>query len=370
MPPFRPKDSAITLMDLETPRPYVVKRVKGDDSKDQGDKRVVKTQVPKGPSMAEKWRAHKDAPNGFQTKTSFSYLRQGTIDEYGLTNLDQENNTLEFFTPRKFKDAEAVAFNGKTLTSAGYKTVTTAANGYTFEDVYITKSQVTFTFHNISQRRTTVEMYICYGKNGEGTTSPILDLNGSYDMYNGNSGTITAATLYFDPMKNKEWNDLWKVTKVVITLEQGEHQNYLLKGPQHYIMDPKTHVNNGTTPADTTVNWQLPYYPGNGCYIFFRMLNDICLLGNNDAGTTTNILMGRKIGAHHPINPIPATDGDQQSCVICKMTEYIQVKAPNTDQEGIDQRNFLNSFHTLAGSTYTETNVDTDQAMTIPSSFV
>lgn len=353
---------------LEVPQSVTVSYSKGDDSKDQGDRSVVKARMPKQMSMYEKFRLNAESANSYTTLNRWTYLRQGTIDKWGLTTTDSNGNTLEFFTPRKFKDIEACNFFSKVLSGTSYQTTTLAANGPTMDDIYVQYSHVRVSLTNITQRRTTVQMFICYGKNGEGTASPINDLANVFSMYRNFSG-VTAADPNIDPMSSKEWLQLWDVTKVEFKLEQGEHQSYLLKGPKNYVLDPKLHLPQGTLPTTANPTWDAPNLKGNGCYVFFRMLNDLCLVGNNDAGTATTALMGRKIGAHHPINPIPPVDGSQQGCVIVRMTEYYHIKAP-LGAEASESRRYLANFHTIAGSTYTETNVDTDQAYTLPTSFI
>jgi len=352
----------------DVPRSVIVSFKKGDDGKDQGDRAVVKSKLPRSMSMAEKFQANAEAADGFVSINRWTYLRQGTIDEWGVTQLGADGQSIEFFTPRKFKDAEAVSFNNKTFSAISYITTTTVANGEPMNDLYVQYSHVRVNLHNITQRRITVQMFICYGKNSEGTFDAVDDLEKCYDYYR-NGSNLTARTVNIDPMANKEWLKIWDVTKVEFKLEQGEHQTYLIKGPKNYVMDPKLHLPQGTLPAPLDVTWDGPQKAGNGCRVFFRMLNEICLVGNNDAATAPTTLMGRKIGAHHPINPIPGADGAQQGCCIVRMSEYTHVKAP-VGLTTNDSKIHLSNFHTIAGATYTESNVDTDQAMTVPATFL
>lgn len=370
MPPYKRlrTESEDTL--VTRPRAVTVSFSKGDDSKDQGDRSVIRARLPKAQTMLAKFKANTDGPNGYVHINRFAYVRQTNIDQYGIQRFDSSGTDIELFTPRKFKDAEAVSFNNKALTSTGYQTTTVAINGPTLEDVYVQKSSATFQVVNITQRRVTLEMYICYGKNGEGSAIPANDYNLANDMYGGNSSNIVTETPYIDMMKNETWLKLWNVTKVKFVLEQGEHQSYYVKGPSMYVMDPKSHCAVGTTPTTTgSIFWDTPLQPGNGCKVFFRMLNDMCLVGNNDAGTDVTAAMGRKIGAHHPINPIPAADGDQQGAVLVKIKEYYHMKGAPGLQD-VDQQNFLNDFHTIAGAAYTESNVDTDQSMSLPAVYL
>lgn len=104
-------------------------------------------------------------------------------------------NLLEFFSPRQFKDAEGVLFNGKTPTYNSWTSVATAlplASGTNMGTAQITKvnsSSAMFYFKNVSQRQMTLEMYICYGK-GSGTT-PREDVQNAF-VENGNVSIFQA----------------------------------------------------------------------------------------------------------------------------------------------------------------------------------
>lgn len=362
----RPRPSNWVETENPVPRSFIASYNKGNDAHDEGSRAVIKTTMPRKQSMKEKFQAREDAANGYVTVVRFVTLRQTSIDQWGFTKTDINGNWVEHFTPRKFKDAEAVSFNGKALTTGGYSTTTTAANGTTLRDIYIQYSHVRYNFYNVQQHTCKLEMYICYAKNGEASTAPENDLALCYDMYMGNSNTITVNTPYHDIMANKEWLSLWDVTKVEFKLEPGEQQTYFLKGPQDYVLDAKRHCATGTTDTTTPVTWDSYNKQGNGCAVFFRMLNNITLVANTDVGTAADSnLGGRKIGAHHPPNNVPAADGSLQGGIAIRYLEYYHIKAPE-NVDDVDQRNFLNAFHTIAGGNYVDVQVDTDQAMTVP----
>lgn len=328
---------------------------------------------PRKESSYAKFKAVAGNAEGTVQINRFCCLRQGTIDQWQATGGDDNGRLIEFFTPRKFKDAEAICFNAKTASAAGYLTTTALQNGITMRDVYVKYAAVNFSFVNASQYNTKVEMYICYGKEGEGSTTPWDDWNNTADMSAGNLAGVTYNTIGYDLLANEEWLRMWDVQKISMNMEPGERASYQLKGPSMYVLEPQNHTALGTTPAQATpIYWQQPSdSKGNGCRVFFRMLNQMALCANNDAGTAANINMGnRKIGAHHPPNTIPASNGLQQSGVMVRMSEYFIIKAPIGLDNQVQSKNIINDFHTLAGDVTAVVAVDTDQAMTVPAAFL
>lgn len=144
-------DSGVGLV-ATRPRAVTVSYSKGDDSKDQGDRAVIKAKLPKKPSMSARFLAHQDAANGFLVINRFVYLRQTVVDRWGLQAYDSSGVLMEFFTPRKFKDAVAVSFYTKSLTTNGFLTTATGINGIPSENVYVQKSSVSVSIINTTER--------------------------------------------------------------------------------------------------------------------------------------------------------------------------------------------------------------------------
>lgn len=335
---------------------------RGSDSKDSADVYVHLPPPVQHISMAQKYLEYKAQAKGVLMITRFRSLRVATPNEWNLCTTDDRARRWECFTPKKFKDAEAVAFQGKALTENGYATKTAAVNGPTLRDMCVHKSFVRVDFKNVTEKTTTVEMYVCAAKNSKAwvVTTPEDDLARALDMYAGNSSTTSVATLYTDPMKIKAWTEMWSVKKVKIRMEPGETASHTLYGPKKYVMDPKNHLEIGTAESTVDPNWLSPDREGNGFYVFFRILNDLTFGVTQDVPTATNTNMGgRRIWPHHPANNVPANDGDIQGGVIIKWQEYYKMGCP-LGVDDVDQRNILVDIRTMGG-TISDVAVDSDQ---------
>lgn len=317
---------------------------KGTDSKDTADVYVHLAPPQHFKSMAEKYAEYKEQPTGVVMITKFRSMRVSTANEWNIFTADDRGRRFEIFTPKKFKDAEAVSFKGKALSENGYATATVAVNGTTLRDMCVIKSFCRVDFKNVTEKTTTIEMYVCAVKDAKAwiTTTPEDDLARALDMYSGNSSTTSLATLYVDPMKVKTWTDMWHVKKVKVRLEPGETASHTLYGPKKYVMDPKRHLEIGTTDAlpDPGPKWLTPDREGNGFYVFFRMLNDITFGVGQTPNTPNTLMGGRRIWPHHPINAVPPQDGDIQGGVVLRWQEYYKMACP-LGVDSVDQRNIL-----------------------------
>lgn len=338
---------------------------KGSDTKDTADVYVHRSVTPAEPSMAEKYNLHKEQPNGVVLITRFRSARVAGINRWEVFGDDDSNLRFELFSPRKFKDAEAVSFLGKALTANGYGNASLAANGPTLRDVVVVNARARFDFKNVSQNTTTLEMYVCSMKRDQtyAGTYPQDDLALALDMYDGNSSGTTGTSLYTDPLSVKTWTDMWNVRKVKIVMEPGETASHTMQGPSKYVMDARRHVILGTTAISDPPTWMNPEMQGNGFYVFFRMLNQISFLATTDAGTAANAKMGgRRIYPGHPLNTLPGTDGSLQGGVIIKLQEYYCIKCP-MDVDSNDTRNVLVDLVNVTG-TPVNVQIDSDQPLT------
>lgn len=143
------------------------KSTTGADHNDKAQKHVSVGQQPKkdGPT----WANVVNNVFGLYRKTFYLCMRQANIDAWSSVAFDDNGNAMEFFTPRKFKDCEAVSFNGKPLTANGYATETVAipltsgVNLQTMQPCYVQQSWVQVNVRNVSQHSCTLQMFICYG---------------------------------------------------------------------------------------------------------------------------------------------------------------------------------------------------------------
>ena len=340
----------------------VIKYDRGNDSVDRAPQIVYKGASPPGVSNAEKFAAVKDNARGRLHGTIFSYVR-GKQDQWHAVGSDVNGNILEFFTPRKFKDAEACLFNGKTYDSLSYVDDTLASNGPHFRDVMIDYASVEFEMHNVTQQDTTLEMYICYGKGKNGNALPWEDLNNALAQEKGTPLNID--NVGYEPISVEGWLDKWVVKKVCVKFEPGEKSSYHLKGPRGYALDPRQHMTVGVEPTSAAADWLQPHFEGNGCIVWFRMLNRLTLIATTDlTANTNNQLGGRRIHAHYPENPVPAADGDKQGGIIIKIKQNYQVCAPETYTGG-DVRVVNVAFDSGTGGTKSTVIIDTDQTQTL-----
>lgn len=343
---------------------------KGNDSKDTADVYVHHPGKAPTVSMSQKYSEYKEQASGVVMVTRFRSLRVNAVNAWEVATVDDRGLRFELFTPIKFKDAEAVCFNGKALTAAGYNTSTLAVNGQHLRDMCVANSRARFDFKNISQHTCTLEMYICSMKRDQTSSTfgfPENELNSALDMYSGNSSATLNTTLYTDPLAIKTWTDVWNVKKVKIIMEPGETASHTMQGPRKYVMDTKRHLALGNLETEPSPTWLTPSMVGNGYYVFFRMLNQITFLATNDVGTASNLFMGsRKIYPGHPINFVPSTDGSLQGGVLIKLQEYYSMKAP-LGQDKVDSRNILIDFVNVTG-TPIDVQIDSDQPLSTTSS--
>lgn len=339
---------------------------RGYDSKDTADVYVHHAPRVHHISMAEKYAEYKAQASGVMMITRFRSMCVTVPNAWNVFNNDDRGRRLEFFTPKKFKDAEAVAFNGKALTENGYITKTVAVNGPTLRDICIHKSFVRIDMKNVSQHTCTLEMFVCCAKEPKALvgTFPEDDLLRALDMYAGNSNTTGTSTLYTDPMKVKSWTDVWHVKKIRVRMEPGETASHTLYGPSKYVMDPKEHTEIGTNEGSLDPVWLNPDREGNGFYAFFRILNDVTWGITLDGGTPDNANMqNKKCYPHHPVNfAPPAGTLESQGGIIVRLQEYYKMGCP-LGVDDVDQRNILVDMQALTGAIHV-VGIDSDQPNT------
>lgn len=336
-----------------------------------------------------------DTPTGKYTHTSTLFLPvtstpYATVEDKDMGDIGSATtgteSYLEFFSPRMFKDAEGVLFNGKL---PSYNSWTTTANafpavaGTNLVPSMVTKvngSSAAFHFKNQSQRQLTLEMYICYGRGSAGTT-PRQDLQDGFNAQ-GNillyqaSGSPSAEYFrnYGVSLANvPSFHQQWECKKVVWEFEPGEEAWHIMKGPYAYKMDGsrKNDSNSLTAPS-----WMMPNSSGCGCYVMFRLSSDVSLISSSTGTYAT----------------IPADLGSVRSrsnrIAVTRGADFYSVGADGTSGAGglavVIQRHYnielpegfvpsapypgivvWNGYGIPSGSTF-ETNIDEDNPATLP----
>ena len=286
---------------------------------------VAKRQAAPKPTMAAK-RFEKrvlkvlkePSATGKYTQTVTQFLYQENYNLYSLYFQDAGNTAggglcdLEFFSPRMFKDAEAVLFNGKVATFNSWAVDVAEGAAHNFPAQQSTKingSSATFRFKNVSEHKMIVEMYVCKGKGGG--THPLTDWekcllgSGKYVV----NGVTTAPApgslirgihVHMDGLPN--FDKIWNVEKVVMKFEPGEEAFHILKGPRGYVMKGSNKltpnvVAQGNDSPSTPV-WINPGEPGGGSYVFFRVLNNLGVVSSTSGST----IRGQYTSVCHPAN--------------------------------------------------------------------
>lgn len=242
---------------------------------------------------------------------------------------------LEFFTPRMFKDAEAVLFNQKVATFNSWATVTQGAN-YNFpaqQSTKINSSSASFRFKNVSEHKTIVEMYICRGKGG-GSASAASDwetglkaqgrvtVNG---ISTADSVLIRNTHVQMSSLPNFE--AIWKVEKIVMKFEPGEESYHNIQGPKGYMMDGSKKVTENSV-FGSTPTWKASEEPGCGLQVFFRVLNNLSLV-TSTTGTTVD---GNSIAICHPPHKFANGTGTgankEAGGIAVEITRHYNIEAP------------------------------------------
>jgi len=303
---------------------------------------------------------------GKYTQTITQFLVQENYNKYSVFFQDVGNlaggglSDLEFFTPRMFKDAEAVIFNGKTASWNSWATVNEGAT-FNFPAQQTTKingSSASFRFKNFAEHKMIVEMYICRGKGGG--SHPLTDWNqcllgsGKY-VVNGPSetgGDLTRSLhVHMDGLPNFE--KIWNVSKVVMKFEPGEEAFHNLQGPRGYCMKGSSklvpNVVAQGNPGSTTPVFIGPSEPGGGVYVFFRVINNIGLV----TSTTGSTIRGNHVSVCHPPN-IYANGATNTLVggVAVEITRHYSIEAPmGVTVPLMDVHIVNNNYGTPSGST-------------------
>jgi hypothetical protein len=223
-------------------------------------------------------RAIHDKIRGVYTVTTTLNLQQTSPDLWGLQTADDGGYRLEFFTPKKLKDAEGICFNHKTASINSWQTTAiTPALGENFQtpSVFrINNSYVKIRLRNCSQHHMIVEMYILRGirtANGYNQT-----VQGEFSAIE-NTGIVYGNETDFTVFGSQFWHSRpfcknWKYTKVVFNMVPGASANYFLQGPKNMCWKGMNHQGDGGgffAPV-----WLGPEVQGNGCLLMFRTISE------------------------------------------------------------------------------------------------
>jgi hypothetical protein len=315
-------------------------------------------------------------PTGRYTQNGYLILRQKEFNKYDICKLDQgdllndgfNQAPLFFFTPQQFKDAEAVCFNGKVSKwdSWLYNNEGVAGNLRAQRPVKINASSATFRFKNVSQHKSIVEMYICYGQGGAADTDASTQWNNSIiasQLFKstGFPSSLTAPITVpgIQRATNIEpFDSHWKVTKIVFKFEPGEEAFHKLKGPHNYIMDGSKKVDDLSRPNDSPpyIKWKQPNEEGCGCVIFFRTINSLSLV-TSTAGTKYE---GNRQSVSFAPHFWANGDGAQNiGGVLCHFSRHYNIECP-PDITALDIQVLNNNFG-FPGGVIRDIQIDEDQ---------
>lgn len=357
------KDRARSVRRAPAPPARVVPVSRGGDHNDRATVNVSWNKAPKDPKI----RFPYEVPSGHATVVRYCALRQVTANTWNVQQIDDHNQNLEFFTPRKFKDIEGRLFNGKTAAFNSYGNVTTAQLNFPpGAPVFIAYSSVFFEFKNVSQHVTFVQMFICWGRNNkDGNASPVEAINAANDSYN-HFSAIQCTNVGFNPLSNQVFNKMWRMQCLTFKFEPGEQATHNLLGPKRYVMHGLEHCAPGTIPTLTTdPSWFQPEIAGNGCRIFFRTLNQGTLVSGTTGDTNSNF--GVPAGFQHPPHLAPTGAGALCGGVVVKMSEYYIMKpGENVAVANVLPARILDNWFQSYTGTVKDIQVDADDSATIP----
>lgn len=336
-----------------------------------------------------------DTPTGKYTHTTTLYLPVTNTDWATVTDTDMGNinsglagteNPLEFFSPRQFKDAEGVLFNGKTPAyNSWVNTVVTnpPAAGENLPSAQVCKvnaSSAMFHFKNHSQRQLTLEMYICYGKGGG--TYPRQDLQDGF-VGNGNISIVQAAgsanVEYFRNYGTQILNvpamhEMWDITRISWEFEPGEEAWHNLKGPHGYRMDGSK---KNTNASLVIPSWLLPDSPGCGCYVMFRLGVDVSLVSSTTgtfaalpASLGSAMDRGNRVAVARVANTYAVGSGGTLGAggLAVVIQRHYNIELPEGFVPSVPRNSLVifNGYGLPTGNDQTETNIDEDQPSTLP----
>lgn len=256
---------------------------------------------------------------------------------------------LDFFTPARFKDAEAVCWNNKVLSDTSYLTTAlstpSTSNMPTGAPVKIISADAVFYFKNESQHATTLEMYICTpigGKDPSNVMSFYDEWNLSYSNIDRTTNTpqyspspILVGSLASDV---KHTNYTYELRKIEMNPGEEVYQKIKYRGPK--IVDP---TKRWLVPSSglSTPNWRDSYSKGCGIQVSFRMLNKLSIDGSSG-------------GAHHFKNfaTTPNKGG-----IIMEVTRNYVMGQPNSDVAELYKVPTIGFTQTFIGSANNEEQV-------------
>jgi len=278
--------------------------------------RLSKKKKPETPS-AKKFKKKvlkvlkEPSPTGVYNHLTYIYL---PVSNGGLANVcDQDmgnltdNNSnrayLEFFSPRQFKDAEAVCFNNKNPQHAGwiYMTEEDGVNLPYNQITRVNNSSVSMHIKNFGVHHTMLQIYKLTGKGG-GTT-PRADVQSAYAMLS--NFTVAGYEVGDEVFRNlgtslnnlpEKFHQMWDIEVTTYEFEPGEETWHFLKGPRTYNMNGAKKIQTVDEDKKAT-SWKLPNEPGCGCYIMFRAITDFALVSGGTAANPAKVIYDTGVGS-------------------------------------------------------------------------
>jgi len=251
------------------------------------------------------------SPTGVYNHLSYIYLpvsnggfAQVCDQDMGdLTNSNANRAYLEFFSPRQFKDAEAVCFNGKTPQHAGWVYMGEGANlNLPYNQITrVNAASVSMHIKNFGVHHTMLQIYKLCGKGG-GTT-PRADIQTAYNILS--NFTIAGYEIASETFRNlgtslsnlpEAFHQMWDIEVTTYEFEPGEETWHFLKGPRSYNMNGAKKIQ-GVDESKEATSWKLPNEPGCGCYVMFRAITDFALVSGGTAANPPRVIYDTGTGS-------------------------------------------------------------------------
>jgi len=233
------------------------------------------------------------SPTGIYNHLTYVYIPivnagAATIVDTDMGDITQNNanrTVLEFFSPRQFKDAEAVCFNGKSPQHAGwiYQNEAAGVNLPYNQITRVNNSSVAMHIKNFGVHHMILQIFKFTGKGG-GSNRPRLDIEDAYGKLS--NFTLTGFHRQTETFRNmgtslsnlpEEFHQKWEIEVTSYEFEPGEETWHFIKGPRSYNMNGSKKIETVDAEKKATA-WKGPNFPGSGCYVMFRAFADFALV--------------------------------------------------------------------------------------------
>lgn len=217
-------------------------------------------------------------------------LRQTDINRYGTISTDASGQILDFFTPQRIRDVEAILFKGKTWATASFDNET--GNFNVNDKSHVIQQSANFELHSTSQHVTHVEMYVCHPKKDTQESAAQLwvkSFNNVSTLYGGTFNVGDNRQLGSTYRESNLLNEYYSVKRMNYKFQPGQTRSFKLRGPSGRTYNWL----NYSLPASTVAAPDLSAYAkGNGSVqVFFRVRNEMTI------GSIVGVVSGNNLAA-------------------------------------------------------------------------